>query len=337
MAGRIRPSDKVVQANIKKWGIPQPEKEYTVVIHCTTYNHGKYIKDALEGFVMQKCSYTFCAIIIDDCSTDNNAEIIREYAEKYPDIIKPILLGENHMQHGILRDPYFEKWHQSAKYIAQCEGDDYWIDPLKLQKQVDFLEEHGDYGLVYTNFKVRYGNDLVTSRTKGYTDFSHIVLESVIGTPTTCYRTDLYMDYCREFPLSERDGWLLGDAPLWIYIAYRAKVHYIDESLAVYRELSESASHSKDVEKAVRFIDNSYEIRKYMVLRLIHSSKKRTELLKDLFNRRNVLSKVRLCSHRGYAKLAIEIYMRYWKNLSFMTKIMCLLYIFYGLLKPVNR
>ena len=155
MGNRIRPSDEVVQANMKRWNIPQPEQEYTVLIHCTVYNHGQYIEDALKGFVMQKCSYSFCAIIIDDCSTDNAPDIIRGYAEKYPDVIKPILLGENHMQHGIPRDPYFEKWHQSAKYIAFCEGDDYWIDPLKLQKQVDFMESNPEYSMCFHRAEIK--------------------------------------------------------------------------------------------------------------------------------------------------------------------------------------
>ena len=120
MAVKVRPSDEIVQENIKKWNIPQPDKEYTVLIHCTTYNHGQYIEDALKGFVMQKTNFPFCAIIIDDCSTDNNAEIIKSYAEKYPDIIKPILLGENHMQHGLLRDPEGNAGRLSAH--ASCGG-----------------------------------------------------------------------------------------------------------------------------------------------------------------------------------------------------------------------
>lgn len=149
MANGKRPGDEVVRKNIIEWNIPQPDRDYTVVIHCSTYNHGKYIKDALEGFVNQKCSYSFCAIVIDDGSSDNAPAIIREYTEKYPEIIKPILLGVNHMQHGVLREPYFEKWHQCAKYIAFCEGDDYWTDPLKLQKQVDFMEANEEYSMCF--------------------------------------------------------------------------------------------------------------------------------------------------------------------------------------------
>lgn len=148
-----------IEENFVKWKIPRPTRDYMVVVHCSTYNHGKYIEDALKGFVMQQTSFPFCAIIIDDGSTDDAPNIIRKYAESYPEIIKPILLGENHMQHGKSRNPYFDEWHNAAKYIAFCEGDDYWIDPLKLQKQVDFLEAHNEYSLCCHRYKIYNQNN----------------------------------------------------------------------------------------------------------------------------------------------------------------------------------
>lgn len=263
MAERIRPSDEVVQTNIKKWGIPQPEKEYTVLIHCTTYNHGKYIKDALDGFVMQKCSYSFCAIIIDDCSTDNNAEIIREYAEKYPDIIKPILLGENHMQRGVLRDPYFEKWHQCAKYIAQCEGDDYWIDPYKLQKQLDFMETHPEYGVIHTNFDTipikRLTSNIPVNETDEYLE-DMLNGDYPIGTLTSLYRKSFHEklpDYKKE------KSFKMGDQPVWIEFASISKIKYINCVTAVYRITENSASHNKDIRKELDFYRSSMECRQF--------------------------------------------------------------------------
>ena len=246
MAERIRPSDKVVQENIKKWGIPQPDRDYTVLIHCTTYNHGKYIKDALEGFVMQKCSYSFCAIIIDDCSTDNNAEIIREYAEKYPDIIKPILLGENHMQRGILRDPYIEKWHQCAKYIAQCEGDDYWIDPYKLQKQVDFLEEHPDYGMVHSYFQyVNADKSLVENPEKLYVGIRERVRDGYIWGDYLRLRSGGYIltcTTCIRMPLKkERHFFDIGS---FMGVARTSKVFCLKEETAAYRRNINGAMRS---------------------------------------------------------------------------------------------
>ena len=146
--------DRIARINIRRWNLPMPQKDYMVVIQCSTYNQERYIEQTLQSFIMQKTDFSFCALLTDDCSTDHNVEIIQRYAEKYPDIIIPILLGENHLQHGKPRNPYFDPWHKRAKYVAVCEGDDYWTDPYKLQKQVDFLETHPDYSLYCHNWKV---------------------------------------------------------------------------------------------------------------------------------------------------------------------------------------
>ncbi len=122
-----------------------------VSIRCITYNHEPYIRQCLEGFVMQKTNFRFEAIVHDDASTDGTAAIVREYAEKYPDIIKPIFETENqYSKHDGTLDRIMDE-KCTGKYIAFCEGDDYWIDPLKLQKQVDFLECHDDYSMCFHN------------------------------------------------------------------------------------------------------------------------------------------------------------------------------------------
>lgn len=134
--------------------IKTEEKEYPVMvtIRCVTYNHVKYIRKCLEGFVMQKTTFPFEAIVHDDASTDGTTDIIREYADKYPTIIKPLFEVENQWSKhndsiGRIMDA-----NTRGKYIAPCDGDDYWKDPFKLQKQVDFLEEHPDFTLVHTGF-----------------------------------------------------------------------------------------------------------------------------------------------------------------------------------------
>ena len=120
-------------------------KDIMVTIYCTAYNHESYIRQCLDGFVMQKTNFKFEAIVHDDASTDNTANIIREYASKYPDIIKPIYQTENqYSKHDGTIRRLFHK-NTRGKYVAMCEGDDYWTDPLKLQKQVDFLESHPGY------------------------------------------------------------------------------------------------------------------------------------------------------------------------------------------------
>lgn len=123
-----------------------------VTIQCITYNHEPYIRQCLEGFVMQKTNFRFEAIVHDDASTDGTADIIREYAEKYPDIIKPIYETENqYSKHDGSLDRIMND-HTHGKYVALCEGDDYWIDPLKLQKQVDLLEKYSECSMCCSGY-----------------------------------------------------------------------------------------------------------------------------------------------------------------------------------------
>lgn len=127
-----------------------------VSIQCLVYNHEPYLRQCLDGFVMQKTSFKFEAIVHDDVSTDGSASIIREYAEKYPDIIKPIFETENQYSK---HDGSLERIMKDAskgKYIALCEGDDYWVDPSKLQRQVDLLENNLDCSLCCGGFIKRY-------------------------------------------------------------------------------------------------------------------------------------------------------------------------------------
>ena len=133
-----------------------------VAIHCFVYNHEPYLRDCLEGFVMQQTNFTFVAIVHDDASTDGSAAIIREYEEKYPHIFKPIYETENQYSK---RDGSIDRIMNEAieatgaKYVAMCEGDDYWTDPLKLQKQVDFMEANPEYVLCCHRYKIYNQND----------------------------------------------------------------------------------------------------------------------------------------------------------------------------------
>jgi glycosyltransferase involved in cell wall biosynthesis len=119
--------------------------EPVVSICCLTYNHILYIRQCLDGFMMQKINFPIEILIYDDASTDGTQGIIREYEKKYPDIIKPIYQKENQYSKGIKVSLVYNYSRAKGKYIALCEGDDYWTDPYKLQKQVDFLESHPDY------------------------------------------------------------------------------------------------------------------------------------------------------------------------------------------------
>lgn len=131
-----------------------------VAIHCLVYNHAPYLRDCLEGFVMQQTNFPFVAVVHDDASTDNSAAIIREYEQKYPHIFKPIYEIESIYKKGGFGAIDNVMLHAinatNAKYVAMCEGDDYWTDPLKLQKQVDFLEANPEYVICSHKFKKHY-------------------------------------------------------------------------------------------------------------------------------------------------------------------------------------
>lgn len=133
------------QELMSAWG---DRREPLLSVVCLAYNHAAFIRETLEGFLQQETDFPFEVIVHDDASTDITAAIIYEYAARYPAVIKPIYQRENQYRQGI---PFSTQLFAKARgqYIAYCEGDDYWTDPRKLQIQVDFLEQHGDYVITY--------------------------------------------------------------------------------------------------------------------------------------------------------------------------------------------
>lgn len=127
-------------------------KTIKVVVACVAYNQEPYIREALDGFIMQKTNFPFVVMVHDDASTDGTASIIQEYADRYPEIIMPVLEKENQYSRGdriLSQITHASLKATGAEYVAVCEGDDYWTDPLKLQKQVDFLDAHPDYSMCF--------------------------------------------------------------------------------------------------------------------------------------------------------------------------------------------
>ena len=238
-----------------------------VSICCTAYNHEPFIAAALDGFLMQKTNFSFEVIIHDDCSADGTVKIIKEYQQKYPEIIKPIFQSENQYSKGvraILQAFVYPKC--SGKYIALCEGDDYWIDKNKIQMQVNFLEENHGYAMCYTKTKlfVQEKNKILWQTYGSAISSFEDLLQNGNKIPalTVCYRKDIALQYVQEInPFQKK--WLMGDYPMWLYIASKAKIKFINKETSVYRILKESASHSENMQRNFAFSKSTYEIREF--------------------------------------------------------------------------
>ena len=209
-----------------------------VSIICNVYNHGKYVRDALEGFISQKTNFTFEVLVHDDASTDDSAAIIREYEQKYPDLIKPIYQTVNQYSQKVLIDRTFQLPRIKGKYVATCEGDDYWTDPMKLQKQYDFMEAHPEYALCTSSadwLDMRSGKILNLCKTEQDRDVSmeEIILETK-GRPfqyaTFFTRTEIR---CTMPKWTWAFG--VGDTPLALHAATCGKVRMLSDCMAVYR------------------------------------------------------------------------------------------------------
>lgn len=212
-----------------------------VTIRCITYNQEIYIRQCLEGFVMQKTNFRYEAIVHDDASTDGTAAIIREYEEKYPDIIKPIYETENqYSKHdGSLRRIMEENTH--GKYVALCEGDDYWTDPLKLQKQFDYMELHPECSLCFHAAYILHPDGTQTIKRPSVIKQTYNAEDAILGgggfmvTNSMFYRskyikTEGIPDFWKIAPI--------GDAPCMLFLASKGSIGYIDDIMSVYRFMS---------------------------------------------------------------------------------------------------
>ncbi|KAA6338333.1 putative glycosyltransferase EpsE [termite gut metagenome] len=244
------------------------KNEIIVSICCITYNHEPYIRQCLEGFMTQKTSFLFEVLIHDDASTDGTADIIHEYESKYPDIIKPIYQKENQYSKGVRISWVFNFPRAKGKYIALCEGDDYWIDPLKLQKQVDFLENNPEYGMVYSLAKIFVEKKQCFRKklfgTPPKETFRELLYGNVIPTLSVVCKKQYIDSYIDEiFPYAEK--WKMGDYPLWLYISKHSKIRCLDEITGVYRHLFLSMSHFNSFEKEREFWNSYYEIKYFFI------------------------------------------------------------------------
>ncbi|MGF0019623.1 glycosyltransferase family 2 protein [Sporofaciens sp. SGI.106] len=217
--------------------------EIEVSVYCLAYNHEKYIRDALEGFVKQKTTFRFEVIVHDDASTDNTASIIKEYEIKYPEIIKGIYQKENQYSQGvnILEKYIYPKIR--GKYIAICEGDDCWIDEKKLQKQFDALEKHPECDMCAHRAKLfDCSKNMVAKIFPAISKERVLTVEEVIygeggflPTASLFFRKDILMN-----PMDFQRIWSI-DYTIQIRGALRGGIYFIPETMAIYRWKSDGS------------------------------------------------------------------------------------------------
>ncbi len=211
--------------------------DIAVTVVCTCYNQASYIRDALEGFIAQKTSFPYEVIVHDDASTDGTSEIILEYAKRFPKLIIPVIQTENKVSQGIgiYKDYISPLVH--GRYIAKCEGDDYWIDENKLQKQFDFLENNKDYTMVVHNaYVIDYAANIVYLSEKSDYDKDK-TMEDIIHegggllnpTASFFYRVNAKKIDCSNFNAP------VGDHFMMMSLVAGSKLRWMSEPMSVYR------------------------------------------------------------------------------------------------------
>lgn len=243
--------------------------QYMVGVRCFTFNQSKYILDTLNGFCAQRTNFPYVCLIVDDCSTDGEQTLLERFLNEKFDTTGQTFQREEtedysleYAQHKENRNcffavyflkynhhrkksksPYYAKYVEQSKYIATCEGDDFWIDEDNLQTKVDFLEKHPDFSMVFSNVRILANKEFLYDSQPGLKDrevsLGEIILNGgmFVPTPSRIYRRqpkgNAYPDFCKKC-------WV-GDYPLQIYLATKGRVFCFSRPMAIYRYGSEGS------------------------------------------------------------------------------------------------
>lgn len=277
---------------------PAPKQEYKVMVQCCTYNQSQYIEDALKGFAMQQTNFPFICCVFDDASTDGEQEVLKswinshcdlEHVEVYDHPLTMIHMAPDKNNSNCIYAIHLQKvntwgkpeklemmlhWEKQCEYIALCEGDDYWIDPLKLQKQVDFLDANPEYVLCHTGFKILEDSkskfidctEIIQRNTKFYDNKKKIMEDILNGNHyriqpmSTLMRLSAYLKV--KAILEPYEGkYLMGDTQTWLALLSMGDVYFMPEITSVYRVHRGSACQQIDIKSRLRFDLSCAEMR----------------------------------------------------------------------------
>ena len=293
-----------------------------VSVLITTYNHEQYIKSAIEGCLIQETSFPYEIIIHDDASTDNTPKIIESYVDTYPDKLVPILQKEN--QYSKSR----RKWtnaiisQSKGKYLARCEGDDYWIDPQKLEKQIFIMEQDPSISMCFTAVKVEHIDKLKNNHIKRYYKGNHFCKpEDIIlrgggfsDIVTTITRKDIYEDLPIWYDLCP-----VGDIALNLLAMIKGNIFYVDHVTAIYRQgvpgswtkkYFENFDHRKEhIQRLIKFSD-SFDRETDYLYHKINELKTRNTIINFLIYDKNFKQRDSFLYHRlsGIDKLEVFLF-----------------------------
>lgn len=251
-----------------------PKDDYKVFVRCNTFNQSKYIEDALKGFAMQQTNFPFVCLVMDDCSTDGEQDVIKTWMEHVCDMDKAeyieielshiilvphksnancyfafYLLKRNTWKERNLKVAMYTPWREHCQYEALCEGDDYWIDPNKLQKQVDFLDNNPNYSMCFHKSNIikevdidcALRVDLIDDKNYNGTE---LVDHWIVPTASMVMRQE-----CYHYPIKNREKLINGDLPLVLSCCAMGKVRGFSDSMSIYRVQVGGVTYDKSKRK----------------------------------------------------------------------------------------
>ena len=234
-----------------------------VSICCMTYNHVNFIKDCIEGFIKQKTDFDYEILIHDDASTDDNAKIIHNYEIKYPELIKVVYQKENQfLKQNALFNILFPM--ARGKYITICEGDDYWTDPNKLQKQVAFLERNKSCNYVFTNNSILTSNGELKTDDKNLDDvfdLNYLLDKRIMPTTLTLmFKKKSIINKTNWRSLMSKT--FNGDWVLLFMLNQNSKIGFIKDNTGVYRQGIGIVSNTNLIYKMKNGIETNKKLNK---------------------------------------------------------------------------